>query len=928
MIWPPEMRDVSWMMWVMLDVPPTALIGREHEIGVLGGLIERVRDRGGALVVRGEAGIGKSALLMEASRAAAAGGLRVLSTAGVESEAHLAFAGLHQLLRPVLAHVEQLPGRQRDAVLAAFGMNDSVVSDLFVLALATLNLLAEAADGGPLLLIVEDAHWLDPSSADVLVFVARRLEFEPVVLLAALRDGSQGPYDDAGLPELRLDRLTDGAAAALLDARAPDLQPAVRQRVLGEAAGNPLALIELPVGLSQTDDGFASPAWLPLTSRLQRAFVARVSGLPTATRTLLLVAALNDGDGLAETLDVAAMVGGEHVTVDDLAPALAVQLVDVEGERLLFRHPLMRSAIHQRSTVGQRHAVHAALARILAADADRRVWHRAAACAGPDEDVASDLEAAATRAQRRGAVEAAISALQRAARLSELPVRRAERSLRAAELAFEVGRHDLVVALLRQAAALELTERQRSRMVWIQGRFDDGIRDVAAGARSLTELAERVAADGDANLALKLLWGASLRCFWAEPGDAAREGVVLAAERLPVDVRDGRLLAILAFAAPVGRGAVVMDQLRWLAVHAGGHRRAARLADAAILVGAFDLAVGFCTTAIDELRSQGRLGLLARCLAAQAWSAAHLGDLSVAIPAAEEAGQLTRETMQPIMHATAQVTQAMLAALRGEQDRVDALAALAEQASLPVGARPVLASVQHARGLAALGGGRHADAYAHLRRMYDPADAAYHLALRCYAVADLAEAAVRGGHHDDIRGVVAEMETVGRTTPSPALHAGLRYARALMADDTEAERLFEAALRADLTRWPFTRARAQLAYGGWLRRQRRAAESRALLRAARDTFDAIGTIPWSERARQELRASGETSRRRTPDARDQLTPQELQVAQMAAEGLTNREIGQQLYLSHRTVSSHLHRIFPKLGITTRAALGTVLGRPE
>jgi DNA-binding CsgD family transcriptional regulator len=208
--------------------------------------------------------------------------------------------------------------------------------------------------------------------------------------------------------------------------------------------------------------------------------------------------------------------------------------------------------------------------------------------------------------------------------------------------------------------------------------------------------------------------------------------------------------------------------------------------------------------------------------------------------------------------------------------------------------------------------------------MYDPADPAYHLALRCYAVGDLAEAAVRGGHLDDIRDIVAEMETVAAKTPSPALHAGLRHARALMADDAEAESLFTAALQVDMSRWPFVRARAQLAYGAWLRRQRRSAESRGLLRAARDTFDAIGTIPWSERARQELRASGETSRRRTPDARDQLTPQELQIAQMAAEGLTNREIGQQLYVSHRTVSSHLHRIFPKLGVTTRAALGTVL----
>jgi ATP/maltotriose-dependent transcriptional regulator MalT len=342
------------------------------------------------------------------------------------------------------------------------------------------------------------------------------------------------------------------------------------------------------------------------------------------------------------------------------------------------------------------------------------------------------------------------------------------------------------------------------------------------------------------------------------------------------------------------------------------------------LVGAFDLAVSFCATAIAELRSEGRLGLLARCLAAQAWSAAHLGDLSVAIPAAEEAAQLSRETMQPIMLATAQVTQALLAAVRGDLDRAAALAAEAEQAALPVAARPVLAQVQHARGLAALAAGHHAEAYEQLRRMYDPADPAHHVALRCYAVGDLAEAAVQAGYGDAVDAIVKQMETVAQTTPSPALHAGLRYARALLADDGDAPALFEAALRADLARWPFARARVQLAYGGWLRRQRRAAESRGHLRAARETFDALGTIPWSERARQELRASGETSRRRIPDARDQLTPQELQIAQMAADGLTNREIGQKLYLSHRTVSSHLHKIFPKLGVTARSGLRAAL----
>jgi ATP/maltotriose-dependent transcriptional regulator MalT len=301
-----------------------------------------------------------------------------------------------------------------------------------------------------------------------------------------------------------------------------------------------------------------------------------------------------------------------------------------------------------------------------------------------------------------------------------------------------------------------------------------------------------------------------------------------------------------------------------------------------------------------------------------------LADLSVAIPASEEASRLARETTQPFLHAMVRASEAEIAALRGDYDRADALASQAEQMSLAAGARPVLATVQVARGLAALGDGRYGDAYAHLRRMHDPADPAFQVALRCYAVAELAEAAARSGHTEAIRGVMEGLEALAATTSSPALHVGLRYARAVLADDAEAEELFESALGADLTRWSFVRARTQLAFGEWLRRQRRAVESRGHLRAARETFDALGTIPWSHRARQELRAAGEVSPHRSPDARDQLTAHELHIAQLAAEGLTNRQIGQRLYLSHRTVSTHLHRIFPKLGITSRSALGAAL----
>jgi DNA-binding CsgD family transcriptional regulator len=895
----------------------TQLIGRGPELQFLGGLVDRVGESGGSVVIRGEAGIGKSALLSAAAQRAAARPVRVLTTTGVQSEAQVPFAGLYQLLRPVLDQVDRLPKPQRGAVLAAFGRTDTAVPDLYLVALATLSMLGEAATPAPILLVVEDAHWLDRASADVLLFVARRLEFEPVVLLAALRDGFDSAFAGSGLPELALERLDRADAELVVDARAPDLRPEVRERVLTEAAGNPLALVELPTVL---DAGDAST---PLTARLEQAFGAQMSALPDATRTVLLAAALNDGDALPETLAAATVIAGPAMTVDDLAPAIAARFVETDGERLRFRHPLMRSAITQQASIGQRQAAHAALARVLTDDDDRRVWHRAASLAGPDDGIAAELEAAATRAQRRGGVAAGVAALERAAGLSRDPAQRGERLLRAAELAFELGQRDAVVRLLTAAEQVALSERQRWRTAWIRDSFDDGVLGRAQAAWSLAQVAERAAVE-DPDLALNLLYGAALRCWWTEPGVEARSSIVAAASRVPVEKNDPRLLVVLAYTSPIECGGVVLDRLRTPAVD--GDARAARmLGNAAMAVGAFDRAAGFFAGSLADLRAQGRLGLLARALALQAWSCAHLVDLSVAMPAADEAYRLARDTAQPLIAATARATQAVLAALRGDQDGADTLAAEAEKTSLPGAAHAVLAAVQLARGLAALGDGRYVDAVADLRRIYDPADPAYHGAIRCFAIGDLVEAAVRSGQADAVSGVVAEMAAVARRTPSPPLHAGLRFARALLADD---EPLYEATLRADLGAWPFPRARAQLAYGEWLRRQRRVAESRAYLRAARETFDALGTIPWGDRARAELRASGETVRRRVPDARDQLTPQELQIAQMAAGGLTNREIGQRLYLSHRTISTHLHRIFPKLGVASRSALAGALQVPS
>ena len=420
----------------------TSLFGRESETQVLGDLLDHVHDHGGSLVISGGPGIGKSALLRAACTRAHDNGMLVLMATGVQCEGQLPFAGLSQLLQPVIGQIGALARPQRDAMLAAFGLSDTAAPDLFLTALAALNLLAANTTRAPVLVLVDDAHWLDRSTCDVLAFVARRLEFEPILLVAAIRDGFESPLNDAGLPTQHLEALPSAAAAALLDSCAPGLPATVRGRLLDEAAGNPLALVELPIAFRQLANGAELPAWLPLTTRLEQAFAARVSDLPVATRTMLLVAAVNDSPLLSDVLAAAAILAGPGSTVEVLGPAVAARLVDIDDTEYRFRHPLMRTAIRQDAGVSQRHAAHAALAEVLAGQPERRVWHLAASITGPDENVARELEAAAGKAQRRGGAAVAVSALQRAAGLGEGP-QRARRLLGAAELAFELGRQIL-----------------------------------------------------------------------------------------------------------------------------------------------------------------------------------------------------------------------------------------------------------------------------------------------------------------------------------------------------------------------------------------------------------------------------------------------------------------------------------------------------
>lgn len=909
-----------------------ALIGRKRELEELTQLIDHVTERGEAVLVRGAAGIGKSALLTAAREHAFDRAMRTLYANGVQSETHLAFAGLHQLLRPLLDDAVNLPAPQHEALQAAFGAAPAARDpNPFLIALAVLHLLSGAAAHAPLLVVVDDVQWLDRSSCDVLTFVARRLESDPILLLCALRDGFVSALTDAGVTELRLEGLDELAAATLLDAHASGVDPATRTRVLEHAAGHPLALIELPKALRAGGYDGDAPllSWLPLTERLERAFSMRAADLPPVTRRLLLIASADESDALAELLSVAAMLAdGAAVSAEDLEPAIQAGLIDLAGASIRFCHPLIRSALYQAATAAQRREVHAALATALADEPARAIWHRAACVVGQDEQLASELADAADQAMRQGASSVAVTALQRAAELSNNPAQQSGWLLQAAStsIMFDL---DLTRQLLRTLELLDLSPLQREEALWLrevyigleQGRPWSGV----ARVRPRVELAEQARLEGKTEDALLHLWDIAIRCFWANADQETRDLVVAAAERIPCADTEPMLMAILACAAPIERGATVLERFSRIPSESQDPIGGYLYGFAAVAVGAFDRAAAFFGPAIDALRQRGLLQHVAQGLVAQALATRYSGFWQIAAPAADEAIRLARETGQSSWGAAAQAIGAAVDGLRGETVRAEASAREAETVLRNIAAHPMLALVQLARGAAALTARRYDEAFEQLWRVFDPTDIAYHPVARCWAIADLAEAAIHSGHIEQARAVAQEMEALAVVSPFPVLLAGLRAARPLLAQDDEAEKLFLAGLDADLTNLALARERLQLAYGAWLRRQRRVIESRTWLRTARDALDAYGALPWAEYARQELRASGETSPRHEPAARDRLTSQELQIALLASEGLSNREIGQRLFLSPRTVGFYLYKVFPKLGISSRAQLSAALG---
>ncbi|HEY2594121.1 MAG TPA: LuxR C-terminal-related transcriptional regulator, partial [Chloroflexota bacterium] len=556
---------------------------------------------------------------------------------------------------------------------------------------------------------------------------------------------------------------------------------------------------------------------------------------------------------------------------------------------------------------------------------ERRLWHRAMAAEGPDEDLAAALEEHAHAARRRGAVTVAGAALERAAALSVDPHRKSERLVTAAEVAYELGLADAVRRLLDQAAVLDLDSLDAARIEWLHQMVTGNVWYESGAARTFVRIAQRMRDGGEVDMALRSLMPIAHRSWWTQTQPRTRQYLVDTATGMGIPDDDPRVLAIIALADPEHTGARVRERVAHIRLHDVANPVAAMdVGIAAEKACDFASATRFLSRAVDELREQVRLGPLTQALVHLAWAAMHSGKWDVAAAASTEGARLARDTRQPQYGLTGELIAALVTVLRGTEQDIDALVARPERTLQSMNGGPLLATAHLARGAAALGEGRHEEALRHLWPVFDNSQPAFHRFMRWSGLLDLAEAAVGSGRAGDVIDIVAELEHVVARSGSPFLRAEFVSAKPLLASDEDAEKLFVAALGSDLRAYPLLHGRTLFSFGRWLRRQRRPADARTPLRRSVEVFDTLGATRWSKRARQELRATGIKIGQRTPAARDRLTAQELQIAQLAAEGLSNREIGERLFLSHRTVGGHLYRVFPKLAITTRAQLSHAL----
>jgi DNA-binding CsgD family transcriptional regulator len=925
------------------------LYGRRAEEQVIDGVLAGARDgRSGVLVIRGEAGIGKTALL-EYTAHAAAPDMAVLRGGGVESEAELAFAGLHLILKPVLQRIGDLPPMQAAALRGALALPGSeggrAAADRFLVGLGVLTLLSDLAEDRPLLCLIDDAHWLDHASADALFFAARRLDAERIAMVFAARDGRV--LATQGLAALWLGGLDDEAATELLTAHAGVLAPGVQDRVMQEAAGNPLALIELPAMLSaQQRAGELTPLAFHIgtvspASRVHDAYRDRIGTLPESTQAMLLLAAADDTADLG-TLARASEVLGCSPT--DLEPAELANLVSVGDGVITFRHPLLRAAAYHAATFSVKLAAHRALAQALdgAENADRRAWHRAAAAVAPDDEVAGELEHAAERARTRTGYAAASSAYARSAQLTPDRERRARRLVAAAEAAVGAGQAGRARDFAAQAARFGNDSRVLARAARIRAalEFDQG--SPRAAHATLVAAAGSIAAEEPAQAAV-LLIEAVRNAHFAGADAAAQEAVTqLMAMSSPEGAPPPPFIGALAgladlLAANPARG---VPRIRdWLAAPPPAAAAGARTASqetrggprvpmggflgAAMAVCAGDDAATYerVTAVVAECREQGAIGLLPMALHGLAIAQIQRGRHRDAANSAAEGLRLAEDTGAGARAWHLRCILSWLAAVAGDVEHCRGLAEDSVGCAVRDGVTLAAAWGDWALALLDLGTGAPGAALDRLEAT--AAAGSYHPLVATLYAPDQVEAAVRAGQPDRAQDPAARFGEWAAATGQPWTAAVAARCRALLSVDDDAERHFADAVSFhELGGRPFEHARTRLAYGEWLRRERRRVDARLQLAAAQATFSELGAEPWAERARTELRAAGVpvVASAGGSEAVSRLTAQELHVVRLAAQGRTNREIAARLFLSPRTVSYHLYKAFPKLGIGSRAEL--------
>lgn len=878
-------------------------MGRAAELSRLNRLVAAAKDgRSGSIVVRGEAGIGKTALLDHA--AGIAGGMRVLRVAGVESEAEIPFAGIQLLFGRFTDRLDALPGPQAEALRAALGHSSSA-GDRLLVGAAVLSLLADLADDGPVLCLVDDAHWFDRSSAEALLFAVRRLHSDPVATVLAVRSGDR-PFPADGIDGVELGRLDRADSARLLETvRALPAQ--VADRVLTESGGNPLAILEL----AATDESPAPVAPLPATGRLEEHFRNLIGALPDRTRLALLLAAADDRSDLGPFAAAAERLG---LDATDLGPAEERQLVRVTSETVAFRHPLIRAAAYQREPLARRVSAHQALAATLSdpRDGDRRAWHLAAAATGPDETAADELELAARRAVVRGAPAAAARALERAAQLSSGREGRAGRLVEAARNAYDAGQLDRAAELASAGSRLTEHPGDKAEADWVLAQVAYE-RDSPAAASALALDAAAPILTADPYRAVAVL----IEATWCarDAGDPELlgrcAGLVRSVQGGPVVVRDALAGFTDLLRGDVGTAVAPLRAL--LLATVDGTLEQLLAGFAGVLIGADATALELLDDLVAALRNQGALGWLPYAQEPLAFAQLAGSRFQDAESSVTEAMSLAAELGQGMQVVVLSSISAWLAAIRG-----DVLTAR-ERAQLVLDDtrqhRMATAQAHWALALTDLMTGEPGKA---LDRLDEVCAGPPGRDVTIRAIPDHVEAAVRGGDAARARTHLPQLAAWAEHTGSPVARGLVLRCEALLCED--APDLFEAALAVDGCA-PYDRARTQLVYAEWLRRHRRPTAARAQLVAADETFERIAAHGWQQRVRAELVALGDSVPETPATDGVRLTPQELQVVRRAAEGMSNREIAAQLFLSPRTVGHHLYKAYPKLGVSRRSQLG-------